>query len=71
MLVLDTKEIAHPDVVKTVLSAKKVCQDQFDTFTNECLVDRTKPVDDTSHRNKLCLFSTSTKHLKKRSRLTL
>ena len=27
LLVLDTKEIVHPDVVKTVLSAKKVGQD--------------------------------------------
>ena len=58
LLVLDTKEIADPAVVKTVRSAKSVGQDQFDAFTKECLIDRTKSIYDTIHRNKLPLFST-------------
>ena len=58
LLVLDTKEIADPAVVKTVRSAKSVGQDQFDAFTKECLLDRTKSIYDTIHRNKLPLFST-------------
>ena len=44
LLVLDTKEIADPAVVKTVRSAKSVGQDQFDAFTKECLLDRTKSI---------------------------
>ena len=58
LLVLDTKEIADPGVVKTVRSAKCIGQNQFDAFTKECLVDRTKSIDDTIHRNKLPLFGT-------------
>lgn len=58
LLVLDTKEIAHPDVVKTVHTVKSIGQDQFDVFAKECLVDRTKPLNDTIYRNKLSLFST-------------
>ena len=58
LLVLDTKEIADPAVVKTVRSAKSVGQDQFDAFTKECLIDRTKSIYDTIYRNKLPLFST-------------
>ena len=65
LLVLDTKEIADPAVVKTVRSAKSVGQDQFDAFTKECLIDRTKSIYDTIHRNKLPLFSTpASKHPK-------
>ena len=44
--------------MKTVCSAKSVGQDQFDAFTKECLIDRTKSIYDTIHRNKLPLFST-------------
>ena len=58
LLVLDTKEIADPAVVKTVRSAKSVGQDQFEAFTKECLIDRTKSIYDTIHHNKLPLFST-------------
>ena len=60
LIVLDTKEIANPAVVQTVRNAKKIGQEQFDTFTKECLIDRTKSIDDPIHRNKLPLFSTST-----------
>ena len=58
LLVLDTKEIADPAVLKTVHSAKCIGQNQFDTFTKECLIHRTKSIDDTIHRNKLPLFGT-------------
>ena len=60
LIVLDTKEIANAAVVQTVSNAKKIGQEQFDTFTKECLIDRTKSIDDLIHRNKLPLFSTST-----------
>ena len=58
LLVLDTKEIADPAVVKTVSNAKCIGHDQFDAFTKERLIDRTKSIDDTIHRNKLPLFGT-------------
>ena len=60
LIVLDTKEIANPAVVQTVRNAKKIGQEQFDTFTKEYLIDSTKSIDDPIHRNKLPLFSTST-----------
>ena len=59
LIVLDTKEIANPAVVQMVRNAKKIGQEQFDTFTKECLID-SKSIDDPIHRNKLPLFSTST-----------
>ena len=59
MLVLDTKEIASPSVVKTVNTAEQIGQEQFNAFVKECLVDRTKPIHDTIHRNKLVLFNTA------------
>jgi len=50
LLVLDTKEIADSTVV---CNAKRIGQEQFATFTKKCLLDRTKPIDDTIYRNKL------------------
>ena len=58
LLVLGTKEIADPAVVNTVRSIKCVGKEQFQAFTKECLIDRTKAIHDTIHRNKLPLFST-------------
>ena len=56
LLVLDSKEIAHPSAVEAVKKAQRIGQQQFQTFTKECLVERTKPTDDTIHRNRLKLF---------------
>ena len=55
---LDTKEIAGPAAMKTVMNAKRIGQEQFEAFTRECLFDRTKAVDDPIPRNKLKVFST-------------
>ena len=60
MLLLDTKEIADPTAVKTVCNAKRIGQEQFNAFIKECLIDRTKSVDEAIHRNKLPLFGNST-----------
>lgn len=57
---LDTKEIAGPAAVETVMNAKRIGQEQFEAFTRECLLHRTKAVDDRIPRNKLKVFSTST-----------
>ena len=56
LLVLDSKEIADPSAVEAVKKAQKIGQQQFQTFTKVCLVERTKPIDDTIHRNRLKLF---------------
>jgi len=57
---LDTKEIAGPAAVETVMNAKRIGQERFKAFTRECLLHRTKAVDDPIPRNKLKVFSTST-----------
>ena len=59
LLVLDTKEIADPAAVETVRSAERIGKEQFDAFTKECLIHRSKSIDETIHRNKLPLFGTS------------
>ena len=59
LIVLDTKEIAVPDAVETVRNVKKIGQ-EFQAFTREYLVERTKSINDAIHRNKLKVFNTST-----------
>ena len=60
LIVLDTKEIAGPAAVETVRNVKKINQEQFQAFTRECLVERTKSINDAIRRNKLKVFYTST-----------
>ncbi|KAL8560714.1 hypothetical protein ACOMHN_063018 [Nucella lapillus] len=58
---LDTKEIAGPAAVETVMNAKRIGQEQFEAFTRVFVgQDRTKAVNDPISRNKLKVFSTST-----------
>jgi len=65
MIALDTKEIADAAVVDTVYNAKKLGQEQFDAFTKKCIKDRTTPLNDTIHRNKLPLFCTTARRASK------
>lgn len=65
LIVLDTKEIAGPHAVEAVQNAKKIGEEQFKAFTNDCLLERKKPIDDTIHRNKLRVFGTSTSRVTK------
>ena len=60
LIVLDTKKIAGPAAVETVRNVKKIGQEQFQAFTRECLVERTKSINDAIRRNKLKVFNTST-----------
>ena len=73
LLVLDSKDIADPSAVEAVKKAQKTGQQQFQTFTKECLMERTKPIDDTIHRNWLKLFvgSTTKTASKEEQQLTL
>ena len=43
LVILDIKNIASP-AVETVMNAKRTGQEQFEAFTRECLLDRTKAV---------------------------
>ena len=61
LLVLDSKEIADQSAVKCVRNAQRIGQDQFQTFTKECLIKRSKPIDDVLHHNRLKLFGSTAK----------
>ena len=61
LLVLHSKEIADHVSVEAVRNAQKIGQEQFSAFTDECLIKRTKSLDDVIHRNKLKFFERSTK----------
>ena len=56
VLVIDSKEIADPATVETIQNVQRIGQEQFQAFVKECLVDRSKSIDDVIHRNKLKLF---------------
>ena len=56
LVVLDTKEIAGPTAVEAVRDAKRIGQEHFQAFVKERLVERTKPLDDAIHYNKLKVF---------------
>ncbi|KAG1649787.1 hypothetical protein GQR58_028625 [Nymphon striatum] len=58
LIVLDTKEMAAPAVVETVRNALKIGKDQFELFTKNRLIDRSKSLHDVISRNKLPLFNT-------------
>lgn len=54
LLVLDSKKIADPAMIETVRTAKQTGQEQFQAYSNDCLIDRTK----TTMRNKIPFFGT-------------
>ena len=61
LVVLDTKEMACPAAAESVRNVKRIDQEQFQAFTREWLVERNKPIYDATRRNKLKVFSTSTR----------
>ena len=63
LIVLDTKEIAGPAAVETVRNVRKIGQEQFQAFRRECLVERTKTINDAIRRNKLKVFNPSTREV--------
>ena len=46
LVIHDSKDIACPSAMETVMNDKKIGQEHFVAFTRECLLDRTKAVDD-------------------------
>jgi len=75
LLVLDTKEIAPPAAEDALRRAHKVGQMQFDNCVRERLVKRTKPLENTIHRNNINIFvrpaSASLLLLRERAKITL
>ena len=55
LLFFYSKEIADASAVEAVKKVQKIGQQNFQTFTKECLVERTQPTVDTIHRNRLKL----------------
>ena len=61
-LVLDTKEISDQAVVETVFKkCERLAKTNFRLFTRECLVERSKSIDDVIHHNKLKVFGSAKK----------
>ena len=60
LIVLHSKELAGPSAAEAVRKVMQVGEHQFEAFTRERLVEKTKTVDDTKPRNKLLVFGTST-----------
>ena len=58
LLVLDTKDIACPEALKTFCEVELVGKQHSDSFVKKCLVERTKSLYDPIKKNKLHLFST-------------
>jgi len=56
LVALDTKEIVGSPAIEAVRKVKETGLNQFQAFTRDCLLERTKPVDDTIHQNKLKVF---------------
>ena len=58
LVALDTKEKADLSAIESLQNVKIIGQEQFQVFTKECLVERTKSIY-AIRRNKLTVFSTS------------
>ena len=61
ILSLYTKDVADSAIRKTVEDIKQIGQEQFDTFVEERLFHRTKPLYDSMPGNKLVLFNSHDK----------
>ena len=58
-LVLFSKEIADHVVVKAIINiAQRIEKEQFQAFVKECVIERSKALDDVIYCNKFNLFNT-------------
>lgn len=53
LVVLDNKESVGSPAIGAVRKVRDIGLKQFQSFVQDCLIERTKPVEDTIHRNKL------------------
>ena len=56
LVALDNKESVGSPAIEAVRKVREIGLKQFQGFVRDCLVERTKPVEDTIHRNKLKVF---------------
>ncbi|KAG1679198.1 putative RNA polymerase II subunit B1 CTD phosphatase RPAP2 [Nymphon striatum] len=61
LVTLDTKEIVGSPAMEAVRKVREIGLKQFQAFSRDCLVERTKPVADTIHRNKLSVQGSTNK----------
>ena len=57
LLTLDTREVINNDVVETTKNIVQMGQQQHHIFVRERLVEKSKPINDHIHKNKLSFFS--------------
>jgi hypothetical protein len=57
LLVLDTRDLADPAVINALYNIEKTGRQQYDTFVDESLITRVRPVNDPIKRNNFPLFS--------------
>ncbi|KAK0146492.1 hypothetical protein N1851_014183 [Merluccius polli] len=60
LIVLHSKEIPGPSAVERVRNVKQTGEHQFEMYSMECLIERTKPVDNPITRNKVTVFGNAT-----------
>ena len=58
LITLDTKDIMNEDAVKSILLAKQLGAQQYETFVSDRIVNCKLPVTDTLPQNSLVLFHT-------------
>lgn len=61
LIAIHTKDIKDAAVIDTVENARKIGEEQFNTFIKERFIDRSKPITEPLKKNKLPTFSTPSK----------
>ena len=63
LMAIHTKDIMDDAVVRTVLNARKIGEEQFNLFTKERFIDRSKPLTYPLKKNNLPSLSTPNKKI--------
>ena len=56
LIVLDTRDIAHPAIVESMSQIEKLGTNQYELYVQERLVEKTKNINEPIKRNKVALF---------------
>ena len=56
LIILDTRDIADPAIIERVHQIEKLRTDRYELYVQECLVEKTKNINELIKRNKLALF---------------
>ena len=52
MIILDTRGIADPAIIERVRQIEKLGTDRYELYVQECLVEKTKNINEPTERNK-------------------